>query len=347
MPNPGPETRKKLADIAAEQKRLKDLLSRQQDLLKLIEEKGIPDSQPYIGFKKATTISDLAGQPGGLRVALRDEIEKIKRSLDQLVKEAKSVRRHGYQEWVRRQRAEVLRVDRKFEAEMKRVLAAAEKRGHLTDDELAGLQYGADTILESYTGLLQLDTSETAMRDVLNQLADTMALGGGDPKIAERAMNGLTNAGKKNLEQAKQKLSETPTNANARRLLRATANLELLGDSSGTAAALQATIEWAEKQKSDAEKTFRRIPSTENLRAMLRAEITCVEMGGTMIANPPAGLKRVKEGKSHTIKSGDTLSGLSRTYYGSFSYWDVLVRGNAQLWENPDRPPTGVIEIPF
>jgi hypothetical protein len=347
MPQPGLETKQKLAQIEAERARLKGILTRQQDLLKLIEEKGIPDSQPYISFKKAKDVKDLAGQPGGLRKAIRDEILLVKRSLDLLLKEAKDIRRHGYQEFVRRERAAVHRIDRKFEAEVTRVLRNASARGHLTDEELAGLQEGADDILDAYTDLLRLDNSERAMRDVLNQIADTMVLGGGDPKVSQRAMLGLTNAGKENLEKAKRKLGQAPSNKNARELIRAATNLEMLGDDSATAGALRQTLAWVESEKDKAEKRFRSVPSTENLRAMLMAEITCVEMGGTQIKNPPNGLKRVKTGTQHTIANGDTLSGISRAYYGSFSFWDVLVRANAELWKTPDRPPTGVIAIPF
>lgn len=346
MPQPGLETRQKLAQIDAERRRLKTILDKQQSLLKLIEAKGIPDTQPYISFKPAKAIKDLAGQPGGLRKAVKHEILIIKKSIELLLQEAKSVRRHGYKEFVRRERAAVIRIDRRFEAEMTRVLADASKRGHLTDEELIGLQDGADSILDAYTGLLRLDNSEDAMRDVLNQLADTMILGGGDPKVAQRAMLGLTNAGKENLEKAKRKLDEAPSDNNARQLIRAITNLELLGDSSATGAALQQTLAWAESQKDQTEKRFRSVPSTENLRLMFRAEITCVEMGGTPIKSPPTGLKRIKPGSEHRISPGDTLSGISRTYYGSYSFWDVLVRGNAQLWKTPDRPPTGVIAIP-
>ena len=347
MPEPGNDTKRKLAEIEAERQRLKTLLGKQENLLKLIEEKGIPDSQPYISFKKAKSIGDLAGEPGGLRKALRNEIEAIKRSLNQLLHEARTVRRVGYKEFVKREREAVVRIDRKFEAEVTRVLREAEKRGHLTDEELAGLQNGADQILDAYSNLLRLDNTESAMRDVLNQLADTMVLGGGDPKVAQRAMLALTDAGKENLEKAKRTLSQAPSNKNARQLIRAAANLELLGDSSGTAIAVQQTLQWAESNKDAAEKRFRSIPSTENLRTMMRAEITCVEMGGKAIDDPPRGLKRVKSGTQHPVKSGETLSGISLKYYGSYSYWDVLVRGNSQLWATPDRPPSGVISIPY
>lgn len=183
MPQPGIETRQKLAQIEGERQRLKSVLTKQENLLKLIEEKGIPDSQPFIGLKKAKDIRDLAGQPGGLRKTIKDEIGQIKRSLDLLMQEARTVRRVGFKEFVRRERAAVVRIDRKFEAEMTRVLSDASRRGHLTDGELAELQQGADGILDAYTGLLRLDNTEEAMRDVLNQLADTMVLGEAIPRL--------------------------------------------------------------------------------------------------------------------------------------------------------------------
>jgi hypothetical protein len=50
MPKPGLETQQKIAEIEAEQRRLKALLDKQKNLLDLIEEKSLPDSQPYISF---------------------------------------------------------------------------------------------------------------------------------------------------------------------------------------------------------------------------------------------------------------------------------------------------------
>lgn len=347
MPNPGLETQQKIAQIEAEQRRLKALLDKQKNLLDLIEEKSLPDSQPYLSFKKGTSILDLRGPPGGIREVFKSDIARIKHELEMLRSDARIVERHGYQEYVRRERAAVARIDRQFEAHARRILRDAAARGHLTDEELVGLQKGADEILEAFTGLLQLDSSESALRDVLNQLADTMALGGGDSAVAQRALNAVGTAARGNLDKARQGLTQHPSEKSARQVIRAATNLELLGDSAGTAAALQQTVAWMESQRDAAEKRFRQIPSTENLKLMFQAEAACVEMGGSPITSPPASLRRVKAGDQHPIVSGDTLSGISRTYYGSFSYWDVLVRANAQLWANPDRPPTGTITIPY
>jgi nucleoid-associated protein YgaU len=347
MPKPGLETQQKIAEIEAEQRRLKALLDKQKNLLDLIEEKSLPDSQPYISFKKGTSVLDLRGPPGGIREVFKSEITRIKQQLDQLSREARIVRRHGYREYVRRERAAVARIDRQFEAHARRILRDAGARGHLTDEELVGLQKGADEILEAFTGLLQLDSSESAVRDVLSQLADTMALGGGDSAVAQRALNAVGNAAKGHLEKARQDLSQRPSEKAARQVIRAATNLELLGDSAGTAAALQQTLSWMETQRDAAEKRFRRIPSTENLKLMFQAETACLEMGGSPISSPPEGLRRVKSGDQHRIVPGDTLSGISRDYYGSFSFRDVLVRANAQHWANPDRPPTGIITIPY
>jgi hypothetical protein len=347
MPKPGLETQQKIAEIESEQLRLKALLEREKNLLELIEKKSLPDSQPYISFKRGTSVLDLAGPPGGIREVYKNEIAKIKQQLERLRREAATVRRHGYQEFVRRERAAVARIDREFEIHARRVLREAAKRGHLTDEELAGLQQGADAILEAFTGLLRVDSSEKAMRDVLNQLADTMALGGGDSGVAQRALKAVGNAATRHLEKAREELTRRPSEKTARQVIRATANLELLGDNSSTAAALKQTVAWMESQRDAAEKRFRNVPSTENLKLMLQTEAACVQMGGAPVASPPAGLRRVKPGNQHHINPGDTLSGISLIYYGSYSYWDALVRANAQLFENPDRPPSGPIAIPY
>ena len=347
MPKPGLETQQKLAQIEAERRRLKALFYKHKDLLEFIEENSLPDSQPYISFKSGTSILDLRGPPGGIREVFKNDITRIKQQLEQLRREATTVRRHGYLEYVRRERAAVSRIDRQFEVHVRRVMRTAEQRGHLTDEELVNLQKGADEILEAFTGLLPLDSSESAINDVLNQVADVMALGGGDSTVAQRALKAVVNAARGNLEKARQALSQRPNQKTARQVIRAAAYLEFHGDSASTAAALEQTLAWMESQRDAAEQCFRKIPSTQNLELMFQAEAVCVEMGGAPIASPPKGLRRVKAGDQHRIVSGDTLSGISRTYYGSFSFWDGLVRANAELWANPDRPPSGTITIPY
>ena len=353
MPKPGLETQQKISQIEVEQFRLKVLLDKAKNLLELIEKNNMPDSTPYISFKKGTTMADLprlALLPRvGIRQAFKNDITQIKQQLEQLRREATTVRRQGYLDHVRRERAAVARIDRQFEVHARRVMRAAEQRGHLTDEELVNLQKGADEILEAFTGLLPLDSSESAINDVLNQVADVMAYGGGDSAVMQRAFEAVKNAAKGRLEKAVQAaLSQRHNEKAVGQVIREAARMSLVGgDDRAVAAALEKTLAVTESQRDAAEQCFRKIPSTENLKLMFQRELNCVQMGGAPIASPPKGLRRVKAGDQHRIVSGDTLSGISRTYYGSFSFWDVLVRANAELWANPDRPPSGTITIPY
>lgn len=347
MPKPGLETQQKLAQIEADQRRLKELLKKHKNLLQLIEDNSLPDSQAYISFKKGTSILDLAGPPGGIREVFKNEIAQVKQQLEQLRREATLVRRDGYREYVRRERVAVARIDRQFEAHTLRVMRDASRRGQLTDEELVDLQKGADEVLEAFTRLLQLDTSENAVGDVLNQIAHAVALGGGESIVMQRAFKAAGNAAKQQLEKTKQALSQHPSAKRARQVMRAVGSLEMIGDSTESAAAFEQIAAWWQGHRDAAEKQFRKNPSVANLKLMFDAEAACNAAGGAAIASPPLGLRRVKAGDQHRIVSGDTLSGISLTYYGSYSYWDVLVRANAELWDNPDRPPAGTITIPY
>jgi nucleoid-associated protein YgaU len=57
----------------------------------------------------------------------------------------------------------------------------------------------------------------------------------------------------------------------------------------------------------------------------------------------PAGLQRVRDGDSHKLAPGESLSAVSKTFYGSFSYWDVIARANVDLINDFDFPPSGVV----
>ena len=92
MPKPGLETQQKISQIEVEQFRLKVLLDKAKNLLELIEKNNMPDSTPYISFKKGTTMADLprlALLPRvGIRQAFKNDITQIKQQLEQLRREA-------------------------------------------------------------------------------------------------------------------------------------------------------------------------------------------------------------------------------------------------------------------
>jgi nucleoid-associated protein YgaU len=159
----------------------------------------------------------------------------------------------------------------------------------------------------------------------------------------KKALVGVQAAAEKLVERAKQDLAAKPTSANLRNLLRSAARAAVVGNEDAAATAIADVAPWAEKQRDLAEARFRKSPTSENFKILYHADANCIRLGGRPMPARPAGLQRVKAGDSHKLAPGESLSLVSKTYYGSFSYWDVIARANVDLIKNFDFPPAGVI----
>jgi hypothetical protein len=340
------ETKTRIAEIEAEQARLKGLLNKTLKQLDSIEKTRLPDSQfSYVSLKRAMEIKDLAGPPMGIRAALKQDIERLRTQIAALKREATEVRNFGVEERFRRKREAVRRANLNIEAHARKIMREASKRGYLTDDELAEVQAGAEVGLESYTDLLEERPTVQGMRDVLDQLAVTMSLNMEGTDAQKAAMAGLQTASQDLVDRAKQDFAAKPTSANMRKLLGNAARAAVVGNEAAQANAIAELAPWAEKQRDAAEARFRKIPSSDNFKTLFNAEANCIRVGGRPLPQRPAGLQRVKDGDSHTLAVGESLSRVSQTYYGSFSYWDVIARANVDVIKDFDFPPAGVTLI--
>jgi len=90
------------------------------------------------------------------------------------------------------------------------------------------------------------------------------------------------------------------------------------------------------------EGTFRRDPTLENYEAMEQAEKLCLREGKGPLAYPPAGMRSVPPGTIHNVESGETLSGISKKYFGGPGFWDVIYRKNRDLIPNPNVLTAGI-----
>ena len=96
----------------------------------------------------------------------------------------------------------------------------------------------------------------------------------------------------------------------------------------------------------DAEKRFRCIPSVENFLALFREVERAQRFLGD--AQPEhAGWKPANDAV-HKVRKGDTLSGLSKKYYGKTYFWDIIFLKNAHLFDANFRllPKVQTIIIP-
>ena len=149
------------------------------------------------------------------------------------------------------------------------------------------------------------------------------------------------------VERAKQDFAAVPTSTNMRKLLGSAARAALVGDETSAAGAIAEVVPWAEKQRDNAETKFRRTPTSDNFKALFNAEANCIRVGGRPMPERPAGLQRVKDGDTHKLVPGESLSLLSKTYYGSFGFWDVIARANVDVIKDFDFPPAdAVLRIP-
>ena len=341
------ETKTRIREIEVERERLKAQLDRTLKQLDLVEKKRIPESQPYISLKRAIEIKDLAGPPIGIRAALKQDIERARKLLEDLKREATEVRNVGVEELFRRKREAVRRAERNIEARGREIMRKAEVRGFLTDSELVEVQAGAEVTLENYTQLMEERPSERAIKDVLDQLAETAALNMVGSDAQKTAMAGMQVAAQKMVDRAKQDLAAKPTTANMRKLLGSAGWAAVVGNEASQASAIAELAPFAEKQRDAAEAQFRKLPTSENFKTLFNADAHCIRVGGRPMPARPAGLKRVKEGDTHELASGESLSAVSKTYYGSFSFWDVIARANVDKIEDFDFPPArATLRIP-
>jgi nucleoid-associated protein YgaU len=150
----------------------------------------------------------------------------------------------------------------------------------------------------------------------------------------EQALNGLIGV-----------LDANPSPQNAIGVLDAVSGLMQLGWGSDGAAdkAFQSLAKAAQQVYEQADRAFRRTPSSSNFQKLLRARQQLQFAGGTP-KDRPDGWRPA--GKSHTTQPGDTLSGLSQRYYGSPSYWDVIYLENLGIMDVDRLPPRVPLRIP-
>jgi len=101
----------------------------------------------------------------------------------------------------------------------------------------------------------------------------------------------------------------------------------------------------AGKRLAAAEANFRRDPTVENFRHYLDRAAEAQQLGdeGVSLA-PPPGLRRLRVEKTYKVAPGDSLASISRNFYGSAGYWDLIFFANQQqIGGNPDRLTAGVI----
>jgi hypothetical protein len=135
----------------------------------------------------------------------------------------------------------------------------------------------------------------------------------------------------KTLRESLQLLGERPTRRNMVFSLQCLEDFMLVGgEESGCEEGFAALASAVEQRYRQVELGFRKKPTAENLRGLLKAhaEGLLFSHGDAEFPPRPLGLKPPWPDKLHKVEAGDTLSKISEKYYGSPAYWDVIYMEN-------------------
>jgi DNA repair exonuclease SbcCD ATPase subunit len=327
-----------LTQLRETQQRLQAQITKIENQLAQLEVYKIPDSQPYITLKWVSRVEELAAPNKPLRTALKEDLAELKKQLENLRQASRNL--HLANPWIETLKAkrQALSTSTDIRRRLKESLdklAQEQARGGSFDEEaIAGLVDEAEKNLTRLVEILKRNPTKSNARNALREMEIPLLLRGQCRTGAcESAFDTLNSAGKKWVEEAKQKFKREPTVANAKAMLNDAAAAALIGydDCSGVSDSLN---EGAEKMRKNADQSFRRNPTVENFKAMEQADIVC----GQLSIEPlkPSGMRQVAPGTMHEVMPGDTLAKISQRYFGSPGYWDVIYKNNRNVIKDPN-----------
>ena len=310
-------------------------------LQKLTSMKAL-DHPYYITFKWVQNIEELAAPRRSVGSALREDLSKLKKQIVDLRATSKKLRlANPWLDTLPRKR-QGTRMSMNLRRQIKATVKKLEARGTIDEEAIGKLVDKVEENLRRFIIILDKDPSEENARNVLREMEVPLIFRGDfHLSSSEEAFGSLSNAGAKWVEQAKDRFSKTPTVDNLKFLLDKVAKAALLG-TNDEALEISGVLEQnAEKAMKNAEDIFRHKPTVENYESMEQIERFCLQLGKQPLAYPPAGMPPVPPGTAYVVNPGDTLSGISKKYFGSPGYWDVIYRKNRDLIKNPDAPTAG------
>jgi LysM repeat protein len=330
------------------------MLDRTVKLLAIMDKSKLPNDTPFISDIKVGSIDDikrLLSLNRGLHNELIEDAKLAKQQLEELKNKGKFIANEirAYRIHVRQQNIRAR--DRQGERRAKAILNQVAKEGGAVDAcQLSEIRKEFTLSLNAYVDFLNDNPSDTAITDVLNQIGQNTSVGieSDDTAISE-AWDSLQSAGKKRVESAKKEFEKKPTQRQATILITAALFTDQVSGGDQVQKVLEEdVIPFHNKLTEQQVDKFRKNPNKAQALVMWNQEQAAARSGASEIERPPKSLRRVKQGSHYTIKEGDTLSEISKTYYGTWAHWDQLVWANPELGKDADRPPVGsTITIPF
>lgn len=205
------------------------------------------------------------------------------------------------------------------------------------------------TPLQKAVRRMRANPTDKTIRRVLDSAAEAILSGSNEDALAEVHWD-VVDASAQVLDSRVQEAVRNPRAINVQRLLDSWGNYQLVGGEDGDIiyGALEAAEKVCRRLARDAEYRFRNDPSEENwalaMDLVATGQLIGVE-GPLELSQVLAGFHEVG-GREHTIRAGDTLSGLSERYYGRPGYWDQIYLANSQVLHksaSPDLLPQGVV----
>jgi hypothetical protein len=170
----------------------------------------------------------------------------------------------------------------------------------------------------------------------------------GNEARAQLLLKKATSEAAKQVDRAIEDAKKNPCEKTLRGLLGDIAALQWLGgDEEKEKEGFNAAVECGGKLKDRSEKAFRSKPTKENFKKMLEGKANYQALGGSE-KDPLQGVRRLRPAGPYTVAPGDTLSGISKMFYGSEGYWDVIYFDNqGVIGNNPDLIlPIVTLQIP-
>jgi hypothetical protein len=334
-----------IRNIGVTEQRIAAQIRQIESQLKGLEAEGILNYPHWIFIPGLKVRDEDVKRHGKVRpwgIVLQEELAALKKQMQDLRATSKKIRVANPWIDILPLKRQATQTSNNIRGKIKASIHKSEARGTIDEEAIGKLVDKAEENLRRFITVLENDPTEENARNVLTEM-EVPLLFRGDSHLtsSEEAFRALGNAGAKWVEQAKDRFRKTPNMGNLKFLLDKAAKAALIGTSDNALKIDDVLEENAETVLKNAEEIFRRNPTVDNFRAMEEAEGFAVGLGKQPLAYPPAGLPPVSPGIIHPVAPGDTLSGISKKYFGSPGYWDVIYRKNRGLIKNPDAPAPG------
>ena len=186
---------------------------------RLRQVEGLPSSQPWITFKRVSSVKELRSPHRSLKEALRHDLMLLKSEL----KDLKSNERTAI-------RLNAAQASRDFKKRLQDALKKAERAGSLDDKELASLQKESLQVLKRFVGILNASPSTQNVKAVLREMEIPMFLGADiDTGDCGAAFQALANASDKIQRASENKFRGNPTQDNLKQFLDSRVLSQFLG----------------------------------------------------------------------------------------------------------------------